>query len=156
MNLPANPPQMNAGLRDPQAMNQRMPGHLLNQQPMQQTLQNRLQQPGNPNLMSQKPMGMNQAQQQMPGHQGSMSVVSSLQQGSVAGSMGRGGSEMGLSSVQSSIAGSTAMSQAHTQLVGLLYCKFKKKIVNLYRHIYVLGYIHCQFEFLNLIRYLSR
>ena len=139
MNLPANPPQMNPGLRDPQAMNQRMPGHLLNQQPMQQQLQNRLQQPGNPNLMGQKPMGMNQAQQQMPGHQGPMSVASSLQQGSVAGGKGRSGAEMGLSSVQSSIASSTAMSQAHTQLVGGLFNRESIKNYYTFRRIFIFG-----------------
>ena len=130
MNLPANPPQMNTGMRDTQfdSMNPRMPGHLLNQQPLQQQLHHQLQQQqqqqqGNPNLMNKKPVGMNQPQQPMPGHPGPMSVPSSLQQASVAASMGRSGSDMGLSSVQSSVANTTALSQAQTQLVSIILYK---------------------------------
>ena len=111
---------MNSGMRpDAQfdSLNQRLPGHLMNQQPIQQNLHPQLQQQGNPNLMNKKPPGMNQPQQQIPGHPGSMSIASSMQQASVAASMGRSGSEIGMSSVQSSVASSNAMLQANTQLV---------------------------------------
>ena len=133
MNLPANPPQMNTGMRDTQfdSMNPRMQGHLLNQQPLQQQLQQQQlqqqqlqqkqqQQQGNiGGLMNNKPVGMNQPQQSIPGLPGPMSVASSLQQASVAGSMIRSGSEIGLTSVQSSVANTNALSQAPTQLVSM-------------------------------------
>ena len=69
--------------------------------------------------MNNKPVGMNQPQQSIPGLPGPMSVASSLQQASVAGSMIRSGSEIGLTSVQSSVANTNALSQAPTQLVSM-------------------------------------
>ena len=117
MNLPANPPQMNAGLNQNQfdPLGNRLPGHMLNQpgqpnlqQPLQQP-QHLLQQPGpNQNLQANKPRGMSP---QVHGLQGSISNQSSMQ--SIPGSTsmattGRSFTDTLVSSANSTLATSSA------------------------------------------------